>query len=136
LTSAALNTPPTSAQAGVGLSLLRHLDLVVLAIALPIFVVAGFPLLGYAAVALAWLLQRGIQAYAERRAVASGDRKAAIGVLAGTMMARLWLLGLSVLGAGLVDRDAGLAAAVLAFALFTIAFSTLLIVKPLEDARR
>lgn len=120
----------------MGLSLLRHLDLVVLAIALPIFLVAGFPLLGYAVVALAWLLQRGIQAYAERRALASGDRKAAIGVLAGTMMARLWLLGLSVLGAGLVDRGAGLAAAVLAFALFTIAFSTLLIVKPLEDARR
>lgn len=120
----------------MGLSLLRHLDLVVLALALPVFLLGGFPLLGYAAVALAWLAQRGIQAYAERRAVASGDRKAAIGVLAGTMMARLWLLGFSVLGAGLADREAGLAAAVLAFALFTIAFSTLLIVKPLEDARR
>lgn len=120
----------------MGLTILRHLDLAVLAIALPVFLIAGFPLLGYAVVALAWLLQRGIQAYAERRALASGDRKAAIGVIAGTMMARLWLLGLSVLGAGLADREAGLAAAVLAFSLFTIAFSTLLIVKPLEDARR
>src|SRR5438093_4908828 len=36
----------------------RYLDLVVLALAFPVFVVAGFPLLGYAAGAVAWLLQR------------------------------------------------------------------------------
>ena len=36
---------------------LRHLDLVVLALALPLFLVAGFPMLGYAAGAVAWLAQ-------------------------------------------------------------------------------
>ncbi len=52
------------------------------------------------------------------------------------MMARLWLVGLSVLAAGLVDRETGLAAAVFAAVLFTVFFLTLLIVKPLEGAGR
>lgn len=136
MTTHALNTRPTTSEVGSSLSLLRQLDLVVLVLALPVFLLAGLPLLGYAAVALAWLAQRAIHAIAARRAVASGDRRTAIGVLAGTMVARLWLLGLCVLGAGLVEREAGLAAAVLAVALFTVSFSTLLIVKPLEGARR
>ena len=59
-----------------------------------------------------------------------------MGVIAGTMMVRLWLLGLSVLGAGLIEREAGLAAGVLAAILFTTFFTTLLIVKPIEEAMR
>jgi hypothetical protein len=50
------------------------------------------------------------------------------------MVARLWLVGLTVLGVGLIEREAGLAAALLSAVLFTISFSTLLIVKPLEEA--
>ena len=38
----------------------KYLDLVILAIALPIFVIAGWPLFGYAAAAFAWLVQRVI----------------------------------------------------------------------------
>ncbi len=41
------------------MAVLRQLDLVVLALALPIFIAADFPLLGYAAGAVAWLVQRG-----------------------------------------------------------------------------
>ncbi len=120
----------------MGLTILRYLDIGVLVAALPVFVLADLPMLGYAATAAAWLAQRGVQVLAGRRAVATGDRRAAIGVLGATMMARLWLVGLSVLGAGLVDRHAGLAAAVFAAVLFTVFFLTLLIVKPLEEARR
>lgn len=120
----------------MALAVLRYLDLPVLVVALPVFLLTGSPLVGYAAVAAAWLLQRGIQVLARRRAVATGDRRAAIGVLAGSMVARLWLLALAVLCAGLVEREAGVAAGVLAAVLFTIFFATLLIVTPLEQARQ
>ena len=59
------------------LTLLRCLDLLVLALALPLFLIAGLPMLGYAAIAAAWLAQRGVNAFATRRAVATGDRRAA-----------------------------------------------------------
>jgi hypothetical protein len=118
------------------LTLLRYLDLLVLALALPLFLIADLPLVGYVGTAVAWLAQRGISAYAARRAAETGDRRAAMGVMAGTMVARLWLMGLSVLAVGLIEREAGLAAALLAAVLFTISFSTLLIVKPLEEAQR
>jgi hypothetical protein len=136
LTAHAVAPSEGSGEAGFLLTLLRCLDLLVLALALPLFLIAGLPMLGYAAIAAAWLAQRGVNAFATRRAVASGDRRAALGVMAGTMVARLWLVGLSVLCVGLIEREAGLAAAVLAAVLFTISFSTLLIVKPLEEARK
>ena len=120
----------------MGLAALRYLDLVVLALALLAFLVAGWPLVGYVATAVAWLLQRGIQEIATRRALATGDRRAALGVLAGTMMGRIWLLALAVLGAGLAEREAGLAAGILAAVLFTVYLSTSLIIRPLEEARR
>ena len=132
----ALETTEADSETGIGLTVLRYLDLGVLVAALPVFVLADFPILGYAATAAAWLAQRGIQVLAGRRAAATGDRRAAIGVLGATMMARLWLVGLSVLAAGLVERETGLAAAVFAAVLFTVFFLTLLIVKPLEGAGR
>lgn len=117
------------------LTLLRRLDLLVLALALPVFVLADLPLLGYAGTATAWLLQRGVNVLAARRAAETGDRRAAMGVMAGTMLARIWLISLAVLAVGLIEREAGLTGALLAAILFTVSFSTLLVVKPLEEAR-
>jgi len=115
---------------------LRNLDLAVLAIALPVFIAAGLPLLGWAAATAAWLASRVVQAIAERRAVESGDRRVAMGARAATLMGRLYLVGLTVLAAGIIEREAGLAAGVLAVLVFTVYFTTLLVVKPLEGARR
>jgi hypothetical protein len=120
----------------VGLTVLRYLDLALLALALPAFLIADWPLLGYGATAAAWLVARAIQEVATRRAVATGDRRAVLGVMAGTMLGRIWIVGLAVLVAGLAEREAGLAAGVLAAALFTVFLSTTLIVKPLQEARR
>jgi hypothetical protein len=136
LAAQAVATPEGSGEVGFFLTLLRCFDLLVLALALPLFLIADLPLIGYLGTAAAWLTQRGISAFAARRAVQTGDRRAAMGVLAGTMVARLWLMGLSVLAVGLVEREAGLAAALFAAVLFTVFFSTLLIVKPLEEAQR
>ena len=119
-----------------GLRVLRNLDLVVLALALPVFVAAGLPILGWGAATLAWLIAKAIDAYAMRRAVASGDRRVAMGARAATLIGRLYTVGLMVLAAGIIEREAGLAGAVLAAAVFTVHFATLFVVKPLEEARR
>ena len=100
-----------------------YADLAVLALALPAFLLAGWPLLGYAVGAGAWLLQRGIQIAATRRVTRverRGDRRAALGILAGATLARVWLIALAVLLVGLAEREAGLAAALLSAALFTV----------------
>jgi len=52
---------------------LRYLDLVLLVLALPVFVLGGLPLLGYAAGAVAWLVQRAIQVVLSRKAAESDD---------------------------------------------------------------
>jgi hypothetical protein len=119
-----------------GLRILRNLDLIVLAVALPVFVAAELPLLGWAAATFAWVASRVVQAFAERRAVASGDRKVAMGARAATLMGRLYLVGLTVLAAGIIEREAGLTAGILSVLVFTVYFTTLFIVKPLEEARR
>ena len=136
MTTHALDTSDAAHQPGTGLTVLKHLDFAVLALGLPVFLLGGFPLVGYAIVAVAWAAQRLLASYATARAVQTGDRRAAIGVIGGMMVARIWLLGLSVLAAGLIEREAGVAAGLLAAVLFTTFFVTLLIVKPLEDAAR
>lgn len=102
---------------------LRYADLAVLALALPVFVLAGLPLLGYAVAAGAWLAQRGAQIAFGRRvkaALSAGDRQTAVGTLAATTLGRVWLVAGAVLAVGLLgDRENGLAAAVLATVLFT-----------------
>lgn len=110
-------------------------DLVVLAVALPIFAAAGLPLLGWAAATAAWVAAKGIEAYADRRARASGDRRVAMGARAATLIGRLYLVGLTVLAAGIIDREAGLTAGILSVVVFTVYFATLFIVKPLSEPR-
>ena len=112
---------------------MRLLDLVVLALALPIFVVAGLPLAGYAAGAGAWLVQRAIQVTLERRARASDDPRTVVGLIAGSMIGRGWLVALTIFGVGVsVSREAGLTAAVLFIVLFTVYFTVTMILRPFE----
>jgi hypothetical protein len=118
--------------------LLRQLDLLVLAIALPIFVIAGWPLFGYAAGAFAWLVQRTIAEILARRAAASDDPRTVVGLTAGSMIGRGWLVALTIFGAYLIagsDDDVGLAAAVLVVVLFTAYFTVSLIFRPFENHR-
>jgi hypothetical protein len=127
----ALNT----SEEPLGLRIFRVLDLVVLALALPVFLAAGFPLLGWAATAGAWLAQRGIQAFLERKARASDDIRTVAGLVSGSMLIRGWLVALSIFGAGMVEREAGLAAAILAIMLFTIYFTGHMVLRPFDDKR-
>jgi hypothetical protein len=119
-------------------TLLGNLDLLLLALALPVFVVAGWPLLGYAVAAAAWVAQRLAQAYAASRAarsLAAGDRRDAFKTTAVSAMGRVWLVSISVLVVGLAaDREDGLAAALLAAALFTVHFASLALAHREEPA--
>jgi hypothetical protein len=113
---------------------LRYIDLVILAIALPIFIVAGWPLFGYAAGAFAWIAQRAINDFTARRAAASDDPRTVVGLTAGSMIGRGWLVALTIFGAYLIagsDDAVGLAAAVL----FTAYFTVNLILRPFENHR-
>jgi L-asparagine transporter-like permease len=115
--------------------LLRYGDLALLALALPIFIAAGWPMVGYAAAAAAWLAQHAIILVSDRAskaALANRDRNRALGIVGAATLGRVWLVAMAILLVGLLgERQDGLAAAVLTLALVTVhlgclAFSKLL----------
>ena len=116
--------------------MLRYADLGLLALALPIFLVAGLPMLGYAVAAAAWLAQHAILLAADRgsaRALVAGDRRKALGIVGVATLSRVWLVALSILLVGLLgEREDGLAAAVLTFALVTLHLGSLAVAKLLH----
>ena len=105
------------------MEILRNIDLLVLLVALPVFILLDAPLVAWAVTGGAWIAGRiGMEAAARkrRRALAAANRNAALGVTAMAVMGRVWLLALAILLVGLLDeREAGLAAALLALALVT-----------------
>jgi hypothetical protein len=102
---------------------LRHLDLAVLALALPVFLVAGWPLFAWAGTTAAWLFQRTVQTLLGRRAQASTNPRTMVGLMTVSLMGRIWFLLLAVLAIGLIDREAGLPAAVLTAVTFQAWFT-------------
>jgi hypothetical protein len=96
---------------------------VLLALALPVFLLAGFPMLGYGVIAGVWLAQAAVQFATERhvsRSLAGGKRNVALGSLAAATLGRIWIVALAILLVGLLgEREDGLAAAVLAAVLVT-----------------
>ncbi len=123
-------------------ALLRYADLALLALALGVFVLAGLPLVGYAAAAAAWLAQHAILLGADRASAAAlrrGDRRRALAIVGTATLGRVWLVALAILLVGLLgEREDGLAAAVLTFALVTVHLACLAISKLLqpEDGAR
>jgi hypothetical protein len=114
--------------------ILRWFDLVVLALALPVFLLADFPMSGYVVGAGAWIVQRAISHELTRRAAASSDTRTTVGLMAGSMVARGWFVAIAIFLVGILDEDkAGLAAAVLVVALFTVYFSSQMILRPFES---
>ena len=117
------------------LLLLRYLDIAVLVLALPIFVAAGLPLLGWAGAAVGWSTQRLVQIGIERRARESDDPRTVAGLLTGSMIARGWIVAGSIFVVGLSEREAGLAAAILSITLFTFYFTSQMLTRPFEEPR-
>jgi hypothetical protein len=121
-------------------NLLRYLDLVLLVVALPVFIAAGFPMSGYLAIVGIWAVIYGVELLSNRAiqgAVSRRDRRAAMGWLGATGLARAWIVTLGVLIIGLAaGKDAGLAAAVLAAILFTVHLGSRVLLRLTEPQER
>ena len=115
---------------------LRNIDVPVLALALIIFVVAGLPLLGWLTGAGAWAIQRLISEYATRKSNEAEDPRAKVGILAASMIGRGWLVAGIIIAVGLGNNEAGLSAAVLFLAVFTVQFTMTLAMRPYETKGR
>ncbi len=121
------------------MTVLRYFDLVLALVALPLFLLADISLVGWLTGAGAYAGQRAIGAYATRRAAASDDARTTVGLMAGSMIGRGWLVAITIFAVGLTAGDeAGLSAAVLFIALFTVYFTMNMILRPFqnEDASR
>lgn len=129
MSSFALDGSDAGRAAGKPPLALRYPDVCLLALAFPVFLVAGLPMLGYGVAAAAWIAQHLILAFAQRRAAQAlerGDRRLAMGAIGAATLGRVWLVTLAILLVGLLgDREDGLAAAVLSLALVTVHFLAL-----------
>jgi hypothetical protein len=114
----------------------RYLDVGLVILTIPFVLVAGLPALGCVAGAAVWVVQRAIAVAAERRAAAMSDYRAALGVTAASLMARVWLVALTILTVGLAgEREDGLAAGILVLAAFTVYLAVTLITRASERTR-
>lgn len=112
---------------------IRNLDLVLLVVALPVFLVADWPIAGYLAGAGAWIVQRVIGDWAKRKAQSTDDLRQTAGIMTASMIGRGWLVALTILIIGLaVDDRSGLAAGVLFLAVFTASFTASIVLRPFD----
>ena len=114
---------------------MRNIDVPVLALALVVFLVAGLPILGWVTGTGAWVIQRLVSEFATRKANAAEDPRAKVGILAGSMIGRGWLVAGIIIAVGLGNNKAGLSAAVLFLIVFTSQFTMTLAMRPYEIKR-
>ncbi|MEA2479708.1 MAG: hypothetical protein QOJ07_1630 [Thermoleophilaceae bacterium] len=107
-----------------------------LVVALGLFLAAGFPIAGWITATVAWLLQRGLRDYLAHRAANTDDPRSIVGYMAGSLIGRGWLVGLTIFGGYLASGQkdpVGLSAAVLFIAVFTLYFTVAMILRPFEQ---
>lgn len=115
------------------MAVLRYMDLALGVVALPVFLVAGLPLGGWITGFGVYAAQRVVGDYAARRAAASHDARTTVGLMAGSMIGRGWLVALTIFAVGAAaGSKVGLSAAVLFIALFTVYFTMQMILRPFE----
>ena len=115
------------------LVLFRWLDVILVVLAAPFVVLMDLPVLGYAVGAVAWIVNRAIGVIVERIATRQPDVRRALGLNLGALIARSWLVGLTILAVGLAgEREDGLMAAILLLAAFTLYFVTSLLLRTPE----
>lgn len=122
-------TPPS-------VRLLRNADVPALAVALVIFLVSGLPIVGWITGAGAWAVQRAVNELAVRKAERAEDVRTRVGLLAGSMILRGWIVAGIIVAVGLGNHHAGLAAAVLFLAVFTLQLTMTMAMRPFETPAR
>jgi hypothetical protein len=110
------------------LALLRYVDVLLVVMAAPVVILGGLPVLGYAAGAGIWIVQRFVAQYLEQRARQVSNVRHAVGLNMAGMFARSWLVALTILVVGLTgEREDGLMAAIVVLTAFTVYFAMSLI---------
>ena len=115
--------------------LLAHLDIGLLLVALPIFIGAGLPILGWVGGSAAYVIQKLIGELLNRSAAQAEDMTGFLGVMVGGVIARGFFVSLSIFGVGLIKDEAGAAAGFLFLAAFTIYFTMALAMRPYENQK-
>jgi hypothetical protein len=109
-------------------ALLRFPDFILLGVALPVFLIAGWPLLGWAVAAIGWFVQAIVIALMEQRALTASETRVQVGLVVGGSLARAWIAAAAILAAYLAGGEAtGLACALLMIVLATVFFANKLI---------
>jgi hypothetical protein len=117
-------------------TLLKFPDFIVLAIALPVFLLADWPIAGWAVAAVAWLGTTVLIIFMQQRAARATEARHQVGLIVGGSLARAWIAAAAILAAGLIFGDsAGLACALLMIVLFTVYFLNKLIAHFIEPAQ-
>lgn len=123
MSSLALDGSEAGTRADRAPLVLRYADMAILMLALPAFMLADLPLVGYLTVTVVWLVQHAVFVLSERRAADAlrrGDRRTALGAIGVSTVGRLWIVTLPIFLVGIIaEREAGLVGAVLAVALVT-----------------
>jgi len=110
--------------ADAAVALARCLDLVLLALAAPVALALGAPVLGYAIGAGAWIAQR-VLARADRRLIRRAAQPGAqMGLNLFEAFGRIWLLAGAIVLAGVLGgRADGLTCALVVFVCYSVAFA-------------
>jgi hypothetical protein len=120
--------PPS---APLTLRLLGYLDIALLLCALPIFIGADLPMLGWAGGTAAYLVQRLLSELLGRSAAHTDDLSGFLGVMVGGVIARGFFVAIAIFGVGMIDGNAGAAAGIIFLAAFTVHLMMTLITRPL-----
>lgn len=119
---------PATAQGGrldpaeAALAILRYLDVVLVAIGAPVAIALGAPVFGCAIGAGAWVAQRILAQVDQRWLRDAAERRFGIGLV--EAFGRIWLLaGAIVLAGAAGGRADGLAAALIIFVAYSVAFA-------------
>jgi hypothetical protein len=124
---------PEQPSAPLALRLLAYLDIALLVCALPIFIGADLPILGWAGGSAAYLAQRLIGELLKHSATQTQDMTGFLGIMVGGVIARGFFVALALFGVGMVNGDAGAAAGVLFLAAFTVHLTMTLVLTPYNN---
>jgi hypothetical protein len=131
------DSSPSGSGNGAMRTLLKYPDFLALAVALPIFIAADWPLAGWIATAIAWFGLTILISSMELRAQRATEPKTQVGFVVGGALARAWISAAVILATGLIFGDSsGLACAVLMIVLFTIYFVNKVLTHLIEPARK
>jgi hypothetical protein len=132
-----VSNAPQPPSAPLALRLLGYLDITLLVCALPIFIGAGLPILGWAGGSAAYVAQRLISELLKHSAAQTEDMTGFLGIMVGGTIARGFFVSLAIFGVGLIDGNAGAAAGILFLAAFTVNLTMTLVLTPYKkDGRK